>query len=530
MPAPQVRDDEPDPLITVLHRVRILVIAMLLALAVLFALAALLAAPSPVARAHEDDLVRDLVRRVTCIGRTRVTSNYDLGPLLRFTRQDATARRLLAMWSVPDDEFAKLRRARSIWVLCALLDHPRVLVKARAAEGLAKIGDPRTAPMLWLHGRGHRGPDPEGTPDQRLWTALESARRAIGMDQAPKGFDFLVRRWLTPKSAPQSMKVTKALQRRVDAGQAVTWDEIVKHIPPAAEPIAGSHNWRWYPVDDAWIVSCHFIHGLRTIRLEPRLPEATQAGVTPDVRLPPRPQPETADQIARLVRQLDNPTYKNLTPPDLPPCGANVRIPERAAVWDLLPHGGKLAHVLIPQLTRLDEKAQYAGRYLLGRVVSPGVRGATEILGDNRSKGGRVSKAWSAWLDLVGAGIPRGGLAIRLRGSKTLKNGDVELDYTIGWFGNWSTWLPFADGRLVVTVLAERADGRRLTILARERYDTRRSSLRFDPHQLLLGRFIVPAGTKVVRARVRMSLPPAPAELRGLWSGTIESNTIDVEK
>jgi hypothetical protein len=493
------------------------------------ALAVLLTAP---VAAEEDDLVLDLVRRVACLGPTLLPSDYDLGPLVTVSGQKARAQRLLKSFDIPDEEFSTLRRERALWVLCALLDHRRADAQARAAEALAAIADPRAAPLVWLHGRRHYVAYPEGTPRARIRAGLVAAARAIGMEPWPEGFDFLVQRWLTPASVPKEMEIARALQRRIDAGEDVTWEEVLRRLPPAVKPIGGIRGWRWYPIDDGWIVAGRFIHGLRDVRLEPRLPEATRWGPVPSVKLPPQPDLEGAVRIADLVRELDNPKYKNRTAPDLRLRlgGSGPRTPRRLAVWDLLPYGGKIAHVLIPQLTRLDEEGAYAGLYALRRVLSPGCTSlATEILGDRDFRGGVYGpKAWRAWLDLVRAGVPRGGLAVHLRGSRTLENGEIELDYTIGWFGNWRTPLAFAEKRPVVTVLATDAVGRIRTLRAQERYAVHASSLELGPHELLLGRFVIPAGEPVVRARVRLSLPPAPADLRGPWGGTVESNTIEI--
>jgi hypothetical protein len=491
-----------------------------------FTLVLLLTAP---VAADEDDLVLQLVRQVACLGPTLVPGDYDLGPLLAIRGRQTRAQRLLESFNVSDEEFAALRRERALWVLCALLDHRRSDVQARAAEALAAIADPRAAPLVWLHGRRHYVAYPEGTPRARVRTALVVAARAIGMEPSPRGFDFLVQHWLTPASVPQEMELAMALQRRLDAGEKVTWEEVLRKLPPTKQPIGGIRGWRWYPIHDSWMVVGRFIKKLRDVRVEPRLPEATRWGPVPNVRLSPRPTAEDAVRIANLVRELDNPKYKNRTAPDFPFISSGPRMPTRSAVWALLPHGGKIAYALIPQLAQLDEEGAYAGLYALRRVVSPGASLATEVFGDRDFRGGVYGpKAWCAWLDLVRAGVPRGGLGVHLRGSRTLRNGEIELDYTIGWFGNWRTPMAFAEGRPNVTVRATDPDGRIRTLRARERYAVHASNLELGPHALLLGRFVIPAGEPIVRACVRLTLPPPPAALRGVWSGTVESNTIEI--
>jgi hypothetical protein len=111
-----------------------------------------------------------------------------------------------------------------------------------------------------------------------------------------------------------------------------------------------------------------------------------------------------------------------------------------------------------------------------------------------------------------------------------LETGEFELDYAIGWFGRSWTRLAFADGRPVFEVETLDATGRVRSVRARELYQVSPSAMTFDHGDLLLGRVRTPAPKGAFRARVRMALPPAPSALIGVWSGTVESNTIAVAK
>lgn len=485
------------------------------------------------AAADEDALVREIVRQVCCAETTRI-SQYDLGPLLALSGQDAGA--LVGAWEIPEETFARLERERAIWTLCALLDHKRPETQARAAEALAALADPRTAPVLWLHGQRHYVAYAEGTPGARTRAALTAARAAIGMEAPPNGLDYLVKRWLTPETRPAAVEKAAALQQRIDAREKVAWEDVLRLFPPAGE-IAVAGSWRWYPIDDGWTLASFVHYGVRRIRVDPRLPESTSFGPMPRIGPLPEPTAEEATKIGDLVRELNNPAYVNATPEDLPGFISGPMLPRRRAAWDLLPYGDKLATALIPRLAELDEDGGYAARYTLWRVFGDRYRGYQVVTGDRRAEGatglGRdaagAALGWQAWLDLVRAGVPRGGLAIRLRDARVLPDGDAELDYAIGWFGADSAWLAFPEGRPAAIVTGVDREGVARNLRVVERYETH-GGMPMGPNSVLLGRFLVPGGASLAGVRVRLSVPPGPPPIRHAWSGTVESNEVFIPR
>ncbi len=483
----------------------------------------LLVAVAAVAGTDEESLLRDCVRRVICN-----PGRCELGPLLEARGEAGVARDLLATWAIPDGEFARLRKERSVYLLCALLDHRELGARIRAAESLAELADPRAAPALWVHGRRHRAAYEADTPNARLQEALAGAASRIGMEPLPRGIDFLVQRWLTPTPEPPAMAVARRIQREIDLGTKLTFEHVLERLPPAERPIAGQSSWRWYPLDGEWTVACRIPYKtVDRILLEPTMPAATDWGPEAPVYEFPEATPEEAARITSVVASLNDPEYVNTTPTDFGPI-SGPRIPDRAAIWDLRPFGKKIVPFVIRQLRALDAEGAYSGHFALRREYRQAY--SHVIIADNHAATGDRVEAWEVWYAIVSVGVPRGCLAIWLRGARVDSNGDAELDYAIGGFGEAGASPTFADHRTRVTVIATNREGATESLEAAERFETCGSPFGMlgHPHGFVLGRFLLPGGARFTHSKVRLRLPPAPSLFPGTWSGSIESNTIEI--
>ncbi len=122
-------------------------------------------------------------------------TGLDLSPILKFSGQKKDFDDFTKDHRFFERDVEKLVRRKKTWALCALLDHPNVGAKIRAARGLVKLADPSSAAVLLAAAKSNNYPV-EGSEEASLHsnyrrTLKQGLEKITGLSLTPKGLKVI---------------------------------------------------------------------------------------------------------------------------------------------------------------------------------------------------------------------------------------------------------------------------------------------------------------------------------------------------